>query len=81
MQQTTEPIEATLARSRGRLTPSETIIPFNQRATCSVPEALAAIPASRSLFYKMVRRGRIKTIKVGAATRVLVKSLPGFEDA
>jgi hypothetical protein len=58
---------------------ADQLIPFTQRRTCSVREALAAIPASRSLFYKMVKNGRIKTIKLGASTRVLVRSLPGFE--
>jgi hypothetical protein len=70
-----------LQRPALRANEFEPVIPFAQRRTCSVPEALAAIPASRSLFYKLVRAGRIKTIKLGASTRVLIETLPGFEGA
>jgi hypothetical protein len=78
LQQTTALSSAASEPPRLQKRPREAIIPFAERRTCSVPEALAAIPASRSLFYKMVRAGRIKIVKVGASTRVLIETLPGF---
>jgi hypothetical protein len=61
--------------------PAAGIIPFRLRETCSVREALAIIPLGRTKFYELVAEGVIKTIKVGRATRVVIRTLPGFSEA
>jgi excisionase family DNA binding protein len=50
---------------------------FWERRTCTVNEACAMIPCGRTLLYRMIREGLIKTEKFGDRTLVMVASLPG----
>jgi hypothetical protein len=68
--------EATRVRKRFRQ--SETVVPFAQRTTCTVEEAIRAVPISRSKLYDLIRKGVVKKIKIGAMTRIIIRSLPGF---
>lgn len=51
-----------------------TVAPITMR----VPEACKFIGLSRSTLYVLVATGEIETVKVGAATLVLTKSLCDF---
>jgi len=58
------------------MTDHATIVPVQNKITCTVPEALNALSLGRSKFYKMVRAGEIDIVKFGPrGTRVKVASL------
>jgi hypothetical protein len=78
MQQATELIDAPPARLRKRFRQSETVVPFAERTTCTVTEAIRAVPISRTKLYELIRKGVVKKIKIGAMTRIIIRSLPGF---
>jgi hypothetical protein len=54
------------------------IIPFDQRKTCSVTEACAAVPCGRTHLYKLIRAGLVQAEKFGGKTVIVIASLPGF---
>jgi hypothetical protein len=74
-------IAAALMRSEERAAlrskQPEPLVPFDQRETVSVNEALAAGPYGRTTLYKMIKKGVVRTIKVGSSTRIVRKTLPG----
>jgi hypothetical protein len=53
-------------------------IPFNERRTCTVREACAAIPCGRTHLYAMIRAGLVQAEKFGDRTLIVISSLPGF---
>jgi hypothetical protein len=61
---------------RSQLLPSH--IPFRERPTCSVNEAVAASGLSRALLYQKMQGGEIAWMKVGARRLVMVPSLLRF---
>jgi hypothetical protein len=79
MQQMTAPSSTMgeAARSRKRFRQSETVIPFAERTTCTVEEAIRAVPISRSKLYDLIRKGLVEKIKIGAMSRIVIRSLPG----
>jgi excisionase family DNA binding protein len=52
-------------------------VPFDERLTCTVREACAAVPCGRTHLYKMLRAGLIQAEKFGSKTLVVIASLPG----
>ena len=52
-----------------------TTIPFSERPTCTVHEGCEASGLGRTTIYALIRDGRIKTVKVGARTLLVVPSL------
>ncbi len=63
---------------RGADKTSRAHIPFRERRTCTVAEAIAAVPMGRTKCYELIKRGEVKVIKVGSATRVIIETLPGY---
>jgi excisionase family DNA binding protein len=55
----------------------DTYIRFDERQTCTVKEACAAVPCGRTHLYKMIRAGLIQAEKFGSKTLVVIASLPG----
>jgi hypothetical protein len=55
----------------------ETVVPFGERRTCTVEEAIRAVPISRSKLYQLIREGVVQKLKIGTMTRILIASLPG----
>jgi excisionase family DNA binding protein len=55
-----------------------TTIPFDQRLTCSVPEACQVASLGRTKIYELIDEGKIETRKVGAKRLILVGSLKSF---
>jgi hypothetical protein len=64
-------------RHRNRFRQSETVVPFAERTTCTVEEAIRAVPISRSKLYDLIRKGIVQRIKIGAMSRIVIRSLPG----
>jgi hypothetical protein len=64
-------------RVRKRFRQSERVVPFAERTTCTVEEAIRAVPISRSKLYDLIRRGVVEKIKIGTMTRIVIASLPG----
>lgn len=50
---------------------------LNERLTCTVKEACAAVPCGRTHLYKMIRAGLVQVEKFGAKTLIIIASLPG----
>lgn len=50
-------------------------VPFNERITCTVPDALAATGLGRTKFYELIGRKIVETTKVDGRTLVIVDSL------
>jgi hypothetical protein len=50
-------------------------VPFRERISCTIPEALAATGLGRSKLYEQIGAGRVQVSKVGGRTLVLVDSL------
>ena len=50
-------------------------IPFFERFTCTVPDALQATGLGRTKLYELISNGVIETTKVGTRTLVVVASL------
>jgi hypothetical protein len=64
-------------RHRKPFRQSETIVAFGERRTCTVEEAIRAVPISRSKLYDLIRKGVVEKIKIGAMSRIVIRSLPG----
>jgi excisionase family DNA binding protein len=56
-------------------------LPFRERLTCSVKEALEASGIGRTKFYELVARGQIDTIMVGDRRLVKIQSLQELLEA
>lgn len=54
---------------------SGTQIPFDQRPTCTVPEACQAIGLGRTKLYELIGRGKLRTTRIGRRRLVVVGSL------
>jgi hypothetical protein len=76
MQQATD-LSSAEGRVRKRFRQSETVVPFAERTTCTVEEAIRAVPISRSKLYDLIRKGIVEKIKIGAMSRIVIRSLPG----
>jgi hypothetical protein len=76
MQHATD-LSSTEGRVRKRFRQSETVVPFAERTTCTVEEAIRAVPISRSKLYDLIRKGIVEKIKIGAMSRIVIRSLPG----
>lgn len=50
-------------------------IPFHERITCTVPDALQATGIGRTKLYDLIGKGLVETTKVGTRTLVVVASL------
>lgn len=50
-------------------------IPFYERITCTVPDALQATGLGRTKLYDLISKGTVETTKVGTRTLVIVASL------
>jgi excisionase family DNA binding protein len=50
-------------------------IPFDQRPTCTVPEACQAIGLGRTKLYELIGRGKLRTTRIGRRRLVVVGSL------
>ncbi|MCW6512128.1 helix-turn-helix domain-containing protein [Lichenifustis flavocetrariae] len=50
-------------------------LPFEERLTCTVRDALEATSIGRTTLYGLIKRGQIKTAKLGTRTLIDVKSL------
>ena len=54
------------------------VIPFEQRFCCTIPEACQAAGFGRSTLYELIQQGRIEARKVGARRLIVVASLRAF---
>ena len=52
-----------------------TAIPFYERISCTVPDALQATGLGRTKLYELIGKGVVETTKVGTRTLVMVASL------
>ncbi len=50
-------------------------IPFDQRPTCTIPEACHAIGLGRTKLYELIGRGKLRTMTIGRRRLVDVPSL------
>ena len=50
-------------------------LPFRERLTCSVADAIAATGLSEATLYRMIQRGTLATVKVGGRRLVKVGAL------
>jgi len=50
-------------------------IPFQQRVTCTVPEALRVTGLGRTKLYELISRESLRTIKIGRRRLIVVESL------
>jgi hypothetical protein len=50
-------------------------VPFSERITCSIEDAVAATGLGRSTLYELMDEGRIEYAKVNSRRLVFVKSL------
>jgi excisionase family DNA binding protein len=54
---------------------AKTRIPFDQRPTCTIPEACQAIGLGRTKLYELIGRGKLRTTTIGRRRLVVVPSL------
>src|SRR4051812_14502718 len=55
-------------------------IPFDQRVTCTIEEALQATGLGRTKLYEQIAEGRVLTTSVGRRRLVIVRSLKELLD-
>lgn len=55
-------------------------VPFRERLTCSIADAVEASGISRAQIYRMIDAGRISAVKVGERRLVKVASLVALLD-
>jgi len=51
------------------------LVPFRQRISCSIPEAVEATNLSRSSIYNRMAEGKLESRKQGKRRLVLIPSL------
>jgi len=56
-------------------TSSIAIIPFQERVTCTVPEALRVTGLGRTKLYELIGQGSLTTLKIGRRRLIVVESL------
>jgi hypothetical protein len=56
-------------------------VAFRDRATCSVREAVQAIPCGKTKLYEWIKLGKITTLKFGSRRLVVISSLLGMPSA
>ncbi len=64
--------------ARRKLTPSRPTAPQPIKLLLTANEAAAALGIGRTLFYDLLRRGTIDSVKVGAARRVPLAALHAY---
>jgi hypothetical protein len=52
-----------------------TTIPFKERITCTVPEAVTASGIGRTSLYQAIREGRLQSLTYRKRRLILVRSL------
>ena len=57
---------------------TQSIIPFEQRLTCTISQACNAAGLGKTKFYELLGHGRIETLWVGRRRLVRVRSLLDF---
>jgi hypothetical protein len=50
-------------------------IPFRERVTCTVPEALRATGLGRTKLYELIGQETVQTLKIGRRRLIIVDSL------
>jgi excisionase family DNA binding protein len=50
-------------------------IPFDQRPTCTIPEACQAMGLGRTKLYELIGHGKLRTMTIGRRRLVVVPSL------
>ncbi|HEX4105800.1 MAG TPA: helix-turn-helix domain-containing protein [Rhizomicrobium sp.] len=50
-------------------------IPFPERVTCTVPEALRVTGLGRTKLYELIGQGSLRTFKIGRRRLIVVESL------
>ena len=58
-----------------RSTSSTADIPFRDRLTCTVPEALRATGLGRTKLYELIGQESLRTLKIGRRRLIVVESL------
>ena len=53
-------------------------IPLSQRRTVSIEEACRLVPVGKTRLYAWIKKGRVRSIKVGKSRRIVLETLPGF---
>jgi len=60
---------------------AQSIVPFEQRPTCTIAQACNAAGLGKTKFYELLGQGRIETLWVGRRRLVRVRSLLHFLDS
>jgi excisionase family DNA binding protein len=60
---------------------TQSIIPFEQRPTCTIAQACNAAGLGKTKFYELLARGMIETVWVGRRRLVRVRSLLHYLDS
>jgi hypothetical protein len=60
---------------------AQSIIPFEQRPTCTIAEACNAAGLGKTKFYELLGQGMIETLWIGRRRLVRVRSLLHFLDS
>jgi excisionase family DNA binding protein len=61
-----------------RSTSTTTDIPFKERVTCTVPEALRVTGIGRTKLYELIGRESLRTLKIGRRRLIVIESLLSF---
>lgn len=59
------------------------MVPFREKLTCTVNEAIGASGVGRTTLYRLIGEKRIRTIKIGTRTLIDVRSMMsalGFDE-
>jgi excisionase family DNA binding protein len=59
---------------------NSTSVPFAEKFSCTVDEAMSATGLGRSKFYQLIRAGTLETRRVGKRRLVLISSLKKLVD-
>ena len=60
---------------------NKTLIPFEERLTCSVAEACSAVGLSRAMIYQLIAGGAVESLTIGRRRLIRVPSLKRLLDA
>lgn len=59
---------------------NRTLIPFEERLTCSVAEACSAVGLSRAMIYQLIAGGAVESLTIGRRRLIRVPSLKRLLD-
>ena len=62
------------------MTDHATIVPFRERLTCSVKDAMMATGIGKTKLYELIGDGVVNTVKVGGKRLVVIESLKRLAD-